>query len=285
MGVAIRMKKLELLAELTFDFLVGDGAPVGSSPMRLALGGRYRVIDPLLVSLVAETQLSQRPDIGLDDPIVPVEPRLSILLGLSYTFDFGTGEPPPPPPPPVEKKPEPPPPPPEPEPPPTTVLSGTVTDAEGNPMGGVQVRLTRGDQVIDTETGPSGEYKLDEAPLGRATLTVGAEDYVESESTIEITPDMPPLQPVVLALEESSEASQLRGLIRAFDGTPVKADIVIMPGNTMLETDASGYFVVDLPPGRYKVKIRAKGYKRQTRTAEIEEKSVTIMNVDLRKRR
>jgi uncharacterized membrane protein len=81
---------------------------------------------------------------------------------------------------------------------------------------------------------------------------------------------------------EASQASQLRGIIRSIDGQPLRAQIIIKPSNTELETDNKGYFTVDLPPGQYTVTIKSKGYRRQQRKVEIEENSVTILNADLR---
>ena len=162
---------------------------------------------------------------------------------------------------------------------------GSVVDVDGNPIGGADIQLTAGDKTLETKTGQGGEYQFDEVPLGQTTMTTKAEDFEESELTIEVTADMPPLEPLTLELEVTEQASQLRGLIRAFDGTPVKAHILILPDKTELETDESGSFRVDLPKGKYTVRIRAKGYRRQSRNVEIEENSVTIMNVDLRKRK
>jgi hypothetical protein len=76
--------------------------------------------------------------------------------------------------------------------------------------------------------------------------------------------------------------TELRGLVRAFDGTPLRAQVTVTPGDAHATTDADGIFQLDLAPGHYRVHIRAEGYRPQERTVRVEERGVTVLNVELR---
>lgn len=290
LGSSLRFSSFELLAELTFSILVGDGAPTSRSPMRFSLGGRYRVLESLRIELMTETLLTKHPEMGVDAPFAPIEPRFSVLLGLAYSFYLGKkklSEPAPTEPaptlPPKTTRPAVPPPT-ESAPPPTTTLKGQVVDVEGNPLGGASLHLSIEDQELDAQSGSSGEYEFPNVPIGQGTLTVSADGFEPVESVVEVTKEMSAVGRLTLSEAVRSQGSQLRGQILSFKGKPIKARITITPGNTDLETDESGNFTVDLPAGKYTVLIRATGYHRQTRKVEIEENSVTILNADLRLR-
>ncbi len=286
LGSSLRFSSMELLLELTADVLVGDGAPTGSSPLRVAVGGRYHIFDGLAAELMTESHVAKRPPLDTDDPLSPVEPRFSLLAGLRYSFLIDKPAPPPDTDPLIEDKP----PLDEPQKPPAepvvelTRLEGRVVNTENNPIGGAVVRIAAGDKELETTTTPEGAYAFDGVPVGPATLTVITEGFDEDTRELTVTKGMPPVEPHILKEIESSQASQLRGVIRSIDGKQLRASILIKPGNIELETDDSGYFTQDLAPGRYTVLIKCKGYKRQTRKVEIEENSVTILNADLRKR-
>jgi hypothetical protein len=76
--------------------------------------------------------------------------------------------------------------------------------------------------------------------------------------------------------------SELRGLVRSFDGSPLQATVEVQPGGEEATTDADGVFDLELAPGRYRVRIRADGYQAQERTVTVEQQGVTVLNVELR---
>ena len=283
LGSSLRFANFELLLEFTANLLVGDNAPTGSSPFRFAVGGRYRLTKALAIELMTESLAGKRPGLTPDDPMVPVDPRFSLLAGIRYTFALGK-EPLPP-----EPKPEsesvetvPTPPPVETSKSASTRLTGSVVDNDGNPIGGANIRLDSGGEAHEAQTDSQGNYFIDNVSVGPATLTVNTDGFDEDRRELVITEKMPAVEPLVMTQTEASQASQLRGIIRSIDGQPLRAQIIIKPSNTELETDNKGYFTVDLPPGQYTVTIKSKGYRRQQRKVEIEENSVTILNADLR---
>jgi hypothetical protein len=84
-GTSWRLPSVELVAEISADLLIGaDAPPVGQSPARIAAGARIPVADQLVLSLLAEVALSSRPVVDVGVPLVPVEPRLSLIAGLAW---------------------------------------------------------------------------------------------------------------------------------------------------------------------------------------------------------
>jgi uncharacterized membrane protein len=81
-----------------------------------------------------------------------------------------------------------------------------------------------------------------------------------------------------------SSLAQLRGHVRAFSGTPLAATVTVYPRHLEATTDEQGYFQLDVPPGRYTVRLRAHGYKSQSRKVDIQADSVTVLNVELVKK-
>ena len=283
----------ELLAEVTTNLFVGNGAPTGSSPVRLGVGVRHRIITALQLSLLTETLLSGRPGLDVEDPIMPVEPRFSVQLGVTYTFDFGqkssqTG---------TSESEEDTPPEPAPEATETTsprpgsatsaTLEGRVVDEEGNPIGGTKVSISVNDdagtpRTFETTTDSDGGYKLTDLPIGTGTVSIETEGFDPVVKEVQLTEAPMAQEPDILTPTIRESPTQLRGQIRSIDGNPLKAKLTIKPGGETIETDEDGYFTKDLPNGAYRVMISAPGYTPQKKRVVIEENSVTIINVDLR---
>jgi len=87
-----------------------------------------------------------------------------------------------------------------------------------------------------------------------------------------------------ITLRPAVPAGELRGLVRGLDGEPVPAEIVVGGTEIALETDAQGRFSVEVPPGSYVVEIKADGFVGQRRRVTIENRGVTVLNADIRKK-
>ena len=278
LGASYDLSPFEIIGEFSWDILVGDGAPKASeSPIRLSVGTRYYPIDHLGIELLCEVGLGSRPGLKLDDPLIPVEPRLSIVLGVSYTFDFSKKE--------VKSS--------EAE----DDLSdspgveprmrlvdfeGRVVDENGDPVAGAEVRLVGSNYEETRTTDEGGGYQFEDAPVGSVTLFIKGEGYEDLEQAVTIEPEVFEPHQSTLALSDEPVGSQLRGLVRAFNGKGVRAQIIVQPLGEKLKTDFEGHFELDVPPGTYKVTIKAKGYKTQKRKVTVEPNGVSIINVDLR---
>ena len=284
LGSSVSISKVELLAELTSNIYVNN-PPSGSSPVRIDVGARYHITPALQAALITETLLIGRPELDADTPIMPIEPRFSISVGVTYAFGVKKQTVAPT----DEENPiapiEPPTTKPEAPTAETTSIEGSVVDEEGNPIGGTSVRFVTAaegePEKFETTTDQNGQYRLTDLPLGEGTLVIEMEGFDPIEQPMTLSSE-PVLQEPSILREVISSPTQLRGQIRSIKGEPLKAKLVIKPGNKTVETDEDGQFSIDLPSGKYRVTISAPGRKSQKKRVVIEENSVTIINVDLR---
>ncbi len=272
LGAAFNVGRAELLAEFTWDILIGEDAPGAlESPLIGSLGARYKMGRAWGLGLWFDVCLGKRPGLTASDPLVPVEPRFATWLGVTHVFDLRELTP--------EDVP------PQPEPPaPGVSLAGLITDPQGQPIGGAEVMLVSGETTIKVTAGEDGRFSFEAVPLGPGTLSVVADDRIESTSPVDIAEGMSPeLQPVLLAPREAQQVgSALRGTVQSFGGKPLVAKISVEPLGRKLTTDSQGLFDLDVEPGTYTVKISVNGFKTQIRTIAVGKNEVGIINVDLR---
>jgi hypothetical protein len=295
-GVVVPIGRFELIGEVTGDLLVGTAAPpLRKSPLRIDLGLRRALSQVLQAEVLSEFALSARPDITPSSPLVPVEPRFGISLGLRYRF-WGNAERTTP-----SAEPEPkstklteqstPPPaapvaPPEPRAAPAPATGRvvvTVVDSAGHPLSDAVVELTTDAGVSKLDFESRSTFALDAAPVGHGHLKVRADLMRDWEREVEIVGDHPLELRVELVGVENS--GQIRGLVRAFDGKTLAAHVRIEPGGRDVLAGADGAFSLDVAPGKYQVKVWLDGYQPQQRSVEVGKNAVMVLNVDLQKGR
>jgi hypothetical protein len=288
-GVVVPVGSLSLLGEASADILVGSGAPsLAQSPLRAAAGVRIRVGSSSALEVLVEGALSSRPDVGPGEALVPIEPRLTALLGFRHRFLDG----PPPaaqpavPPERVEqpKKHEN-----EPAPPPTPEpvaiakndLRVTVVTQNGHPLSDatVELKTAEGMRTLDFVEGSTFEAK--EVEVGEYQLIVTAERLKRHEQTVTIA-EGEPIE-VEVSMLPAADTGQLRGLVRSFDGKGLPAVITVEPGGHRVEAGADGVFTLDVPPGSYTVNIEAEGYAHQRRKVSVGRDGVVVLNVDMQR--
>ncbi len=286
-GVARRFgRAVEAFGELSADFLVGGSAPsLLESPLRAAIGGRYFFSPSLQMDLTAIGSLSKRPDMGANDTLVPIEPRVLVLLGVRYSISFASSAAKPLAPAAVTK----PVPattavatPPKPE---NVSLTGALVDDKGEPLPEASVTLrVAGGEMRDAITDAKGRYTFHLVPVGPATIEVVATGFQTQTWEIDVQPGIPELPP--RTLETKADSGFLRGLIRTFQSEPLRAQITVRDrrGRTVSQRDSAedGHFELDLPPGNYEVTITARGYRTHRRPVRIDGNGVSILNVDMR---
>jgi hypothetical protein len=275
----------EVFGELSADLLVGSRAPpLGQSPLRVAVGGRWFVTRALQLDLTVLTSLSARPDVGPDSPLVPIEPRVMFLLGARYGVSFSqqqahatyvgaTGHMSSPPGPELEAKPQ------------SATFVGALVDDRGEPLPEATVKLrVAGGEVRDAITDAEGRYSFQWVPLGPASVEVSATGFQTQTWDVEVRTEMPSDTP--RALVPKADSGVLRGLIRSFESEPLQAEIIVRDrrGHNMATRQSAedGHFEIDLPPGAYDVTISAHGYKPHRRSVRIAGNGVSILNVDMR---
>lgn len=290
LGLSKRISRTEILGELSWDILVGSGAPSATdSPFRMTAGIRQHLSKKLLLQGTFEVlPLGRAPSLS-DSPLVPIEPRFTVQAGV--IFRFGKKEPQHPPGK-VEKvqQPEPQV---EPQPPPVvkTVpgsLEVTVTDASGHPISDAKVTLemaASNDEPSETIIVPllrENTYILDEARPGVAKLKIEAALLRPHEQDLTIEEGNAEKIAVQLRVQ-ANIGSQLRGLVRAYSGKGLPASIKVTPGGHTANCNEKGEFEINLPPGTYEVIISSDGYNEQRRKLSVGKEGVTVLNADLQR--
>jgi Carboxypeptidase regulatory-like domain len=274
----------ELFVDLSLDYLLGDRAPeFRASPVRASLGARYFLKPGLQGELSATGSFSSRASLAANAPLVPVEPRVSISLGLRYGRALHA------PPAPVERTPERPEQPvtPEPELPKTTDISGVLLDDKEAPIPDVRVVLTVGPETAlrETVTDGDGRYGFTNVPIGDATLAASAPGFETQQWVVEVRPGVAITSPN-RALARKGNTGTLRLLTRTFSSEPLSASIQLRDARSRKpisgKSDAQGTYEIDLQPGRYTVMISAPGYRTLRREVTVERYGVAILNVDMR---
>jgi len=293
LGATYSFGAFDILAEATWDILVGSGAPtIGQSPLSLGGGARWRVTDAIQVQLLAQGSPSEVGDFTTMGSLYRVDPSFSTMFTVSYSHPnkdavVVIAEPD------CTKTPD------DPRCAPAKPLEpaklwGTVTDEGGNPVANAKVTLVinpsdpsaGGPITIDSESDAEGKFKIEAQgnseplPDGAGSITVEAEGYEPKTSSVTVKKGE--LSRVAVPLQEQLPLGQLRGVIQAFNGTPLGATVTVQPGDNSATAADDGSFEIDLQPGEYQVTITAAGYAEQTRTVSIEKNGVTIMNVDMR---
>lgn len=286
LGGGYRLRRAELLAELTADMLVGSGAPsLMKSPLRAAIVARYHFSMSWSAQLVVEGTASQRPDLAPTAPLVPVEPRFTALAGLNFRLPFEHPHPaqaPAPAPAPAKA-------PPTAKAPaaqPTTDVPVLIVDDSGVPLPGARVTATGpgGSQLDVQKGGTGGLFVVKKAPVGgQITLNVQAQGFAPMSQQLAVSKKQPAKRSI--QMKRALPQGQLRGLVRSFRGKPLKAVIHVLPIDKSVTADDKGFFEIDVPPGSYTVKIKARGYHEQTRHVKVQRDGVTILNADLRRGR
>jgi Carboxypeptidase regulatory-like domain len=284
-GASVRVaRRLEILGDLSADWLVGRDAPAAlESPIVAALAARWDANERRTVSLqlTFEASPSERPDLAPGQVLVDVEPRFSTSIGFVFHPGAPAAKPAP--------APEPPPEEPAPEPaslpaPKATVIKGKVTTSSGAPLAHAQVRLTPlGGEPIPVETDADGGFEFQDVAFGSAALEVNATGYAVANRDVRVAVGETAV--VAIALDPAIPPAQIRGVVRDFAGKPVAASVVIEPVGTTAVVRPDGGFELDVRPGTYDVVITAKGYAPQRRKVVVEPQGVTLLNVDLRSAR
>jgi len=288
LGVSQRAGSLEVLGEVSADWLLGSDAPgLARSPLRLTAGVRHPILRPLSLEVLAEVVPTGRPSVAPDAPLVPIEPRFALYLGLrSRPAPAPSAAAVAAPPPAVTPEPPAPPPPPAaPPPPPAPVVCstrGSVVDESSAPVVDAEVMAKVGEQEVSARTDAAGHFEVRGEVCGAGTLKITAVDFDPVTRDVELAEAAGPALEILL--RPAVPAGELRGLVRALDGTPVAARVRVVGTDLEAVTGADGSFSLQVPPGSYTVEVESDGYARQRRTVRGENRGVTILNADLRPR-
>lgn len=276
-GIAVPVGRVELLAELSAELLIGKGAPpVAASPLHATAGGRLHLSERMSLELLVDASAGKRPAVGPAEPLVPIEPRVGGLVGWRYRFVETEAAP-------ARARPPVVAPAPKREPAPVAPVDApfevVLTDEEGAPVRGAEVTIRVGDRSEALTGDDSGVYRHERIPKGAAKLAVKAPGYEPFERDVVVEAGKSVRLPA--KLKSLPPPSQVRGMVRSLGGQPLVAKIRVDPLGVETTTDETGAFQVDVAPGAYEVTIDAEGYESQRRQVRVDAQGVVILNADL----
>jgi hypothetical protein len=269
-AMSYRLGDVDLLAEwswkMYFDY-------AGESPMWFRAGARYRPSRVWQLELLVGASPSARLPEREDAPLAVVEPRVAGTFSAALAFPWeveDTEE--------QERR--------------ARLeaerkaaeaarvrLRGRVLTPAAAPLPAAQIVLEQGDRVLRAESDAQGGFALEGMPPGQYQLSVSAEGWVAHEQPLQLSSGQnPELQ---ITLKRELPRGQIRGTVRRFNGTPVRASIVIRSLEIDQQTGEDGAFEIDVPPGEYEVVVKARGFAQQKRRARVEQNGVAILIVEL----
>ena len=260
-GAGIQRGSALPFVEVTSAILTDSDAKFSQMPHRAAAGVRMSLSNSWSVSTAAEVALSRRPEPQLAGYSVPVDPRLALVVGLSYSNTMAGRR--------------------------STsgVVSPTVDetvvhvlDEQGQPVPGAMVQVVEPAGAEVSARGP-GRFSL-RLPRGDVVLSIEAPGY--RRRLLRAQAGAGTGAPVEAKMTRLLPEGELRGLIQSFQGKPVKAVLTIEPGGHKIESGSDGGFQIELKPGSYQVRIHAEGFAEQVKTIVVPKDGVEILNVDLR---
>ncbi len=137
---------------------------------------------------------------------------------------------------------------------------------------------------VGLTTDENGEFRIEGLEAGvTLTVVVKPDDYLPARVTVDLQPgeelDLP------ITLQPLPPQGQIQGVIQSFSGTPLAAKVLVQPLGLEAQASEEGFFEIDVPPGDYRLEIEMDRYRSQTRPISVEDKGVTIINVDMRRSR
>jgi hypothetical protein len=269
-GMSYRLGNVDVLAEwswkMYFDY-------VGESPMWFRVGARYRPSRLLQLEALFGASPSARPSMAEGAPLAVVEPRVSATLAAALAFPWEADD--------------------------SADLElrarldaerkaaedarvrlrGVVLSPAATGVPDARVSLGQGDAKLEATSDEQGAFALEGMQPGQYQLNVSAEGWVAYEQTLQLSPGMNPELRVTLKRELPQ--GQIRGTVRRFNGTPLRASIIISALQIKQQNGEDGAFEINVPPGDYEVVVKARGFAEQKRRARVEHNGVAILIVEL----
>ncbi len=174
-------------------------------------------------------------------------------------------------------------------------VSGQIVDETGKPVVGAKVTVKLKNNTGTGATDDKGSFVVTRLPIGKTVAGTTTLDDVGAEVSIEVANKKPLTHTLTLvkgpnavdklALEPLLPPGQLRAVLRAAGtGKPIIGAIVtIDPGGQTATSADDGTISIDLPPGAYKAKATAPGFKEQVLDVVIDPNGVAVKNFELRK--
>lgn len=221
----------------------------GSTPRELTTGpeGRVSLTDVEPGELVAATSL---------EGYVPAEARVSLLAGQDRTLELQ-----------LEK-----------EKPKFGAVAIKVVSFETKAAVAATVEVNGASSPTDA----TGALSLAGLSPGPVSVKVTAPGFNPGEEAVSIVAGSTAELTVILVPEKKRIPATLRGQVRsARGGKPVMAQLEIREIKQSIAADETGAFSVQLPGGKYTIRIAAPGFVPQSKSVTVRDGDQAIFNVDL----
>lgn len=275
LGLSARFEAFphEALVEIFGRPQVGDNAAdFGECPWALKLGVRPHLSRTISGMLGVEVGLSARSWNQLESSVVPIEPRVGLMLGVMYAPEPGYARSEP-------ERPPPPEPPPAPRPPSSVAvdveLGGRVVSESGEALVDATVRvMEQGQEVARATVDAEGRFELEDLP-NRPSFEVAVEalDYETKTLTVEAGAQ------AEVILYPALPAGVVEGRISDYKDQPLSAKVRVLPLGVEVLAAEDGRFHLELPPGKYSLTVEAVGFRSETRVVQVENRGVFILNL------
>lgn len=161
---------------------------------------------------------------------------------------------------------------------PVGALVGQVVDEEGRPVTAFMKFLNADIEPIVASPNDGSFVKI--LPEGEYELEVAAEGY---ESKVYQVPIIAQKKTrVSFQLVSGSMLGALFGKVVDKDGRPLMASVMFLDAQIEpLQTDATGSIGKPLPPGEYKIEIRARGFLPRQFTVPIQQGRKTVLDIQM----
>lgn len=151
-------------------------------------------------------------------------------------------------------------------------ISGKVTNAAGNVMSGLEVKLVGMDERV-AKTDEQGQYSFSAVPQGDYKVSTVAFGYKKAEQSVVVNPELNSVCDISL---QEMEKSSLTGTVKDKNGQGVSGARIRLAGysNYTTVTDATGNYTIDGIyidgySAQYKATVYKNFYSEQSRTAYI----------------
>jgi hypothetical protein len=137
----------------------------------------------------------------------------------------------------------------------------------------------------EVRSNAQGEFALEALPPGQGTLRVEAPGYEALDKPLSL--EVGARQELDLTLDTTARQGKaiIRGTVRSAHGRKLKATLAIPEANLRGQVQRNGAFAFEVPPGRYTLKVSARGYRTQSKSFELGGGEESIFSIELRRKR
>jgi hypothetical protein len=133
-------------------------------------------------------------------------------------------------------------------------IAGKVTDSDsGEPIAGAIVTYSGGTATA----GADGSYAIDGLPAGDQKVTASAPGY---NSSAELTVGVPANGTAMFDIQLTPKPTYIAGEVRDKQSNDLLAGVTVSAGGASTTTDATGRYLLIVPPGSYDVTFAKAGY-------------------------